>query len=131
MLPIPCCALPHVSFIPFFIVYLLWVTALFNTDCCILKIGYGLYEKKYLKKTLKIKYIKNTFYSIIFLFFRHQLRVKIRCDRKHLDRITFNKRWGQHWSHPSLLFLCMVMMVWVLRTPLPISRSSCTPLPTR
>ena len=26
-------------------------------------------------------------------FFRHQLRVKIRCDRKHLDRITFNRRW--------------------------------------
>ena len=29
----------------------------------------------------------------LILFFRHQLRVKIRCDRKHLDRITFNKRW--------------------------------------
>ena len=27
------------------------------------------------------------------LYFRHQLRVKIRCDRKRLDRITFNKRW--------------------------------------
>ena len=27
------------------------------------------------------------------LYFRHQLRVKIRCDRKHLDRITFDKRW--------------------------------------
>ena len=27
------------------------------------------------------------------LCFRHQLRVKIRCDRKRLDRITFNKRW--------------------------------------
>ena len=27
------------------------------------------------------------------LYFRHQLRVKSRCDRKHLDRITFNKRW--------------------------------------
>ena len=27
------------------------------------------------------------------LFFKHQLRVKIRCDRKHLDRITFDKRW--------------------------------------
>ena len=25
------------------------------------------------------------------LHFRHQLRVKIRCDRKHLDRITFNR----------------------------------------
>ena len=29
----------------------------------------------------------------LILFFRHQLRIKIRCDRKHLDRITFNRRW--------------------------------------
>ena len=29
----------------------------------------------------------------LILFFRHQLRVKIRCDRKHLYRITFDKRW--------------------------------------
>ena len=29
----------------------------------------------------------------LILFFRHQLRVKIRCDRKRLDRITFDKRW--------------------------------------
>ena len=27
------------------------------------------------------------------LYFRHLLRVKIRCDRKRLDRITFSKRW--------------------------------------
>ena len=27
------------------------------------------------------------------LYFRHLLRVKIRCDRKRLDRITFGKRW--------------------------------------
>ena len=27
------------------------------------------------------------------LFFRHQLRVKIRCYRKRLDRITFDKKW--------------------------------------
>ena len=26
------------------------------------------------------------------LYFRHQLRVKIRCDGKCLDRITFDKR---------------------------------------
>ena len=26
------------------------------------------------------------------LYFRHQLRVKIRCDRKRLDRIKFSKR---------------------------------------
>ena len=45
------------------------------------------------------------------LYFRHQLRVKIRCDRKRLDRITFDKimvnarAWsyekGQRWSQPS------------------------------
>ena len=29
----------------------------------------------------------------LILFFRHQLRVKIRCDRRRLDRITFSKRW--------------------------------------
>ena len=27
------------------------------------------------------------------LYFRHQLRFKIRCDRKRLDPITFSKRW--------------------------------------
>ena len=27
------------------------------------------------------------------LYFKHQLRVKIRCDRKRLDGITFDKRW--------------------------------------
>ena len=27
------------------------------------------------------------------LYFRHQLRVKIRCDRKHLACITLKKRW--------------------------------------
>ena len=29
----------------------------------------------------------------LILFFRHQLRVKIRYNRKHLDPITFYKRW--------------------------------------
>ena len=29
----------------------------------------------------------------LILFFRHQLKVKIRCDRKRLDRITFDRRW--------------------------------------
>ena len=29
----------------------------------------------------------------LILFFRHQLRVKIRFERKRLDRITFDKRW--------------------------------------
>ena len=30
----------------------------------------------------------------LILFFQHQLRVNIRCDRKRLDRITFDKRWA-------------------------------------
>ena len=29
----------------------------------------------------------------LILFFRHQLRVKSRCDKKRLNRITFDKRW--------------------------------------
>ena len=29
----------------------------------------------------------------LILFFRHQLRVKIRCERKCLDCITFDKKW--------------------------------------
>ena len=35
----------------------------------------------------------NFSYRDLILFFRHQLRVKIRCDRRCLDRITFSKRW--------------------------------------
>ena len=35
----------------------------------------------------------NFSYHDLILFFRHQHRVKIRCDRRHLDRITFSKRW--------------------------------------
>ena len=35
----------------------------------------------------------NFSYRNLILFFRHQLRVKIRCDRRCLDRITFSKRW--------------------------------------
>ena len=29
----------------------------------------------------------------LILYFRHLPRVKIRCDRKSLDRITFSRRW--------------------------------------
>ena len=36
------------------------------------------------------------------LFFRHRLRVKIRCDRRRLDRITFSKRW----VHAANLVVC-------------------------
>ena len=61
------------------------------------------------------------------LFFRHQIRVKIRCDRKRLDRITFSKRWGECsepgrekcWSHPSFLCRPMASTVRVLRDPSP------------
>ena len=38
----------------------------------------------------------------LILFFRHQLRVKIRCDRRRLDRITFSKRW----VHAASLVIC-------------------------
>ena len=33
----------------------------------------------------------NFSYRDLILFFRHQLRVKIRCDRRRLNRITFSK----------------------------------------
>ena len=29
----------------------------------------------------------------LILFLKHQLRVKIRCDRKRLNRTTFDKKW--------------------------------------
>ena len=35
----------------------------------------------------------NFSYGDLILYFRHQLRVKIRCDKRRLDRITFSKRW--------------------------------------
>ena len=35
----------------------------------------------------------NVSHRDLVLYFRHQMRVKIRCDRKRLDRITFSKRW--------------------------------------
>ena len=35
----------------------------------------------------------NFFHRDLILFFRHQLKVKIRWNRKRLDRITFNRRW--------------------------------------
>ena len=33
------------------------------------------------------------FHCELILFFKHRLWVKIRCDRRRLDRITFDKRW--------------------------------------
>ena len=35
----------------------------------------------------------NFSHRALVLYFRHQLRVKIRCDRKRLDHKTFDKRW--------------------------------------
>ena len=37
--------------------------------------------------------LQSFFHCDLILFIRHQLRVKIRCDRKCLDRITFDRRW--------------------------------------
>ena len=61
------------------------------------------------------------------LYFRPQLRVKIKCDRKRFDCITFDKRWVnaaslivRKGSHPSLLFLLMASTVWVPRDPIPL-----------
>ena len=44
----------------------------------------------------------NFSYRDLILFFRHLLRVKIRCDRRCLDRITFSKRW----VHAASLVVC-------------------------
>ena len=44
----------------------------------------------------------NFSYCDLILFFRHQLKVKIRCDRKGLDRTTFSKRW----VHAASLVVC-------------------------
>ena len=68
------------------------------------------------------------------LFFRNQLRVKIWCDRKRLNRITFNKRWveccqlsrkkgGNVGVIFSLLCLPMASTVRVLRDPPRVSRN--------
>ena len=37
--------------------------------------------------------VANFSHRDLILYIRHQFRVKIRCDRKRLDRITFDKRW--------------------------------------
>ena len=69
----------------------------------------------------------NFSYRDLVKYFRHQLRVKIRCDRKRLDRITFDKRWVNTASLvvrkgamlESLLCLPMASTVRVLRDPIP------------
>ena len=37
--------------------------------------------------------MRNFSHRDLILFFRHQLKVKIRCDRKCLDCIIFDRRW--------------------------------------
>ena len=37
--------------------------------------------------------VQTFFHHGLILFFRHQIRVKIECDRKSLNSLTFNKRW--------------------------------------
>ena len=79
------------------------------------------------------------------LYFRHQLRVKIRCARKRLDRITFDKRWVNatslvvrkgatlEWSFPPLPAHGRVLpasTVGSFRTPSQVSRQSFFPLET-
>ena len=51
----------------------------------------------------------------LILFFRHQLRVKIKCDRKRLDRIKFN--WG--WVHAVSLVVRKGATVESAFPPLP------------
>ena len=54
------------------------------------------------------------FYRDLILFFRHQLRVKIRCDRKRFDCIPLVKRWMHavslvvHKGGDGIIFLCLL-----------------------
>ena len=73
----------------------------------------------------------------LILFFRHQLRVKIRCDRKRLNCITFDRRW----LHAVSMFVQRGNVGVILpssssawrwrtgsfRTPLLVSRIACFP----
>ena len=45
------------------------------------------------RRWLRCKQCVNFSHHDLILFFRNQLRVKIKCDRKRLDCITFNRRW--------------------------------------
>ena len=46
----------------------------------------------------------------LILFFRYQLRVKIRCNRNCLNSITFNKRWVQAASLGAMLKLSFPLL---------------------
>ena len=60
----------------------------------------------------------NFFHRDLISFFRHQLRVKIRCNRKCLDHITLNRRWV-HAASLVVLFLHMATTNQVLWDPIP------------
>ena len=57
----------------------------------------------------------NFSYRDLILFFRHELRVKIRCYRKCLDHITFSKRW----LHAASLVVCKEATLESFFPPLP------------
>ena len=56
----------------------------------------------------------NFSYRDLILFFRHQLRVKMRCDRRRLDRITFSRMW----VHAANLVECKGAMLELSFPPL-------------
>ena len=58
----------------------------------------------------------NFSYCDLILFFRHQLRVKIRSDRRRLDRITFSKKW----VHAASLVVCKGATLESAFPPLPV-----------
>ena len=57
----------------------------------------------------------NFSYHDLILFFKHQLRVKIRCHRRRLDCITFSKRW----MHAASLVVCKGVTLASSFPPLP------------
>ena len=59
----------------------------YNGEKCVARMVISTTRKKWLYNSA------NSSHRDLILFFWHQLRVKIRCDRKCLDRITFDKRW--------------------------------------
>ena len=63
----------------------------------------------------------NFSYRDLILFFRHLLRVKIRCDRRCLDRITFSKRC----VHAASLVVCKGATLESSFPPLPAHGDDC------
>ena len=58
----------------------------------------------------------NFSYFDLILFFRHQLSVKIRCDRRRLYRIIFSKRW----VYAASLVVCKGATLELSFPPLPV-----------